>query len=84
MHCIPRPITLSVGFLALSRSVPPRNRCRPDAAGDASTEDMTALAKKLQNPLGGLYSFPFQTNTNFNYGPNKGTQDILNIQPVPS
>ena len=38
--------------------------------------------KKLQNPVGDLYSFPFQNNTNFNYGPHKGTQDILNVQPV--
>ncbi|MCK7492085.1 MAG: hypothetical protein MZW92_10855 [Comamonadaceae bacterium] len=25
---------------------------------------------------------PFQNNTNFNVGPLKGTQNILNIQPV--
>jgi len=53
--------------------------------GDADAgagEDTTTLAKKLQNPIGDLYSVPFQNNTNFNYGPNKGTQDILNIQPV--
>ena len=49
-----------------------------DGAGD----NATALAKKLQNPIGDLYSFPFQNNTNFNSGPHKGTQDILNIQPV--
>jgi hypothetical protein len=42
----------------------------------------TALAKKLQNPIGDLYSFPFQDNTDFNTGPNKGTRDILNVQPV--
>jgi hypothetical protein len=48
----------------------------------ATDEGSTALAKKLQNPIGDLYSFPFQNNTNFNYGPNKGTQDILNVQPV--
>ncbi len=56
----------------------------PDAGGasDSAGEDASALAKKLQNPIGDLYSFPFQNNTNFNYGPNKGTQDILNIQPV--
>jgi hypothetical protein len=53
-----------------------------DQASDASNEDATALAKKLQNPIGDLYSFPFQSNTNFNYGPHDGTQDILNIQPV--
>jgi len=52
----------------------------PTAA--SSDDDATALAKKLQNPIGDLYSFPFQNNTNFNTGPHKGTQDILNVQPV--
>jgi hypothetical protein len=49
---------------------------------DASSDSASALAKKLQNPIGDLYSFPFQNNTNFNTGPHDGTQDILNIQPV--
>ena len=49
-----------------------------DAAGDNDTD----LAKRLQNPIGDLYSFPFQSNTNFGYGPHGGTQEILNIQPV--
>lgn len=40
------------------------------------------LAKLAQNPVGNLVSVPFQNNTNLNYGPNKGTQNILNIQPV--
>jgi hypothetical protein len=48
------------------------------AAGESATE----LAKKLQNPIGDLYSFPFQLNTNFGVGPHDGTQNILNIQPV--
>jgi hypothetical protein len=26
--------------------------------------------------------FPFLNNTNFNTGPNKGTQDILNVEPM--
>lgn len=59
----------------------------PDAAtgqqtGSATSESAEDLAKKLQNPVGDLISVPFQNNTNFNVGPNKGTQDILNIQPV--
>ncbi|MGE0226407.1 MAG: hypothetical protein AB7F35_26640 [Acetobacteraceae bacterium] len=55
----------------------------PGQANDASAaENATDLAKKLQNPIGNLYSFPFQSNTNFNYGPHRGTQEILNIQPV--
>ncbi len=40
------------------------------------------LAKIAQNPVGNLISVPFQNNTNLNYGPEKGTQNILNIQPV--
>lgn len=52
----------------------------PEASG--SDESATDLAKKLQNPVGDVYSIPFQNNTNFNAGPHGGTQDILNIQPV--
>ncbi len=46
--------------------------------------EMTAeeLAKIAQNPVGNLISVPFQNNTNLNFGPEKGTQNILNIQPV--
>ncbi len=40
------------------------------------------LAKLAQNPVGNLISLPFQNNTNFNFGPESGTQNILNIQPV--
>lgn len=53
-----------------------------DVGEDSTGESATNLAKKLQNPVGDLYSFPFQSNTNFNYGPHKGTQENLNIQPV--
>ena len=85
MHRTQSLITLGAGLLALSvlssgaaaqsaTSAPP-----PDGS---SGDDATALAKKLQNPIGDLYSVPFQNNTNFNTGPNKGTQDILNVQPV--
>jgi hypothetical protein len=40
------------------------------------------LAQLAQNPVGNLISVPFQNNTNFNYGPERGTQNVLNIQPV--
>lgn len=53
-----------------------------ETLGQASAESATDLAKKLQNPIGNLTSIPLQNNVNFNYGPNRGTQDILNIQPV--
>lgn len=56
-----------------------------DAPGQSTASapsEASALAEKVQNPIGDLYSIPFQNNTNFNVGPQKGTQDILNIQPV--
>ena len=40
------------------------------------------LAKLAQNPVANLVSVPFQNNTNYNTGPQNGTQNILNIQPV--
>jgi hypothetical protein len=40
------------------------------------------LAKLVQNPVGNLISIPFQYNGNLNFGPEKGTQNVLNIQPV--
>ncbi len=53
-------------------------------AGVPARAEMSAeeLAKLAQNPVGNLISVPFQNNTNLNYGPEKGTQNILNIQPV--
>jgi len=40
------------------------------------------LAKLAQNPVGNVISLPFQNNTNLNFGPEKKTQNVLNIQPV--
>jgi hypothetical protein len=56
-------------------------------AGGAATgraEELTneQLAKIAQNPIANLVSIPFQNQTNFNYGPDKRVQDVLNIQPV--
>ena len=40
------------------------------------------LAKIAQNPVGNLISVPFQNNSNLNFGQEKKTQNVLNIQPV--
>ncbi|MEE9204097.1 MAG: hypothetical protein V3U08_03695, partial [Nitrospirales bacterium] len=40
------------------------------------------LAKASQNPVGDLISVPLQNNTNLYVGPEEGTQNVLNIQPV--
>lgn len=52
------------------------------APGTTAHDGASALAEKLQNPIGDLISIPFQSDTNFNVGPAKGTQEVLNIQPV--
>lgn len=44
-----------------------------------STDD---LAKAAQNPIADMISVPFQNNLNFNVGPHKQLQNVLNIQPV--
>src|SRR5208283_251275 len=51
----------------------------PAWAEEQSEEE---LAKAAQNPIANMISLPFQNNTNFNVGPENGTQNILNIQPV--
>jgi hypothetical protein len=51
----------------------------PAALATPSAEE---LAKLAQNPIANLISVPFQNNTNFDYGQEGGTQNILNIQPV--
>ena len=45
-------------------------------------DEAAELARAVQNPVADLISLPFQNNTNFNFGPQEGTQNVLNIQPV--
>jgi hypothetical protein len=46
-------------------------------------EDVTEeLARSAQNPVASMISLPFQNNTNFNFGPENKTQNVLNVQPV--
>ena len=63
-------------------STAPQIRIDATASPPAPADDASALAEKLQNPIADLISIPFQNNTNFDVGLNKGTQNILNIQPV--
>ncbi len=50
------------------------------AYGDEQSQ--SELAKASQNPVANMISLPFQNNVNFDVGPEKGTQNVLNIQPV--
>ena len=64
------------------RLMPPPDADSGQDAASGGADSATAIAKKLQNPIGDIYSIPFQNNTNFNAGTKGGTQNILNIQPV--
>jgi len=70
-----------MGAKAVAQQTPASTAADNPASG-AAGDDVTDLAKKLQNPIGNLISVPFQSNTNFSVGPGKGTQEIVNIQPV--
>jgi hypothetical protein len=53
-------------------------------AGQGARADTGASdqAKQAQNPIADLISVPFQNNTNLNAGPERGTLNVLNVQPV--
>jgi hypothetical protein len=52
------------------------------APASAQGADAASLAKAAQNPIADMISVPFQYNINFDTGPLKETQHLLNIQPV--
>src|SRR5262245_57279226 len=70
--------TLMPPLLALALLIAGAARAQPGPSVNTSDDDATEVAKKLQNPVGNLISVPFQSNTNLNVGPHKGTQEILN------
>jgi hypothetical protein len=50
-----------------------------DTVSKANEDD---IAKESENPIGNLTVLPLVNNTNFDVGPNRGTQDILEFEPV--
>ena len=53
-----------------------------DGTIDPGENAQAEMARAVQNPVASLISVPFQNNTNFNFGPQEKTQNVLNIQPV--
>jgi hypothetical protein len=75
-------IFLLCGLLGLPRGAPALAQSEPAATESSADQGETEIAKKLQNPVADLISVPFQNNANFGFGPERGTLDVLNIQPV--
>jgi hypothetical protein len=63
-----------ISFLAMALLTAPPSSAQEKGAAE--------LAKAAQNPIADMISLPFQNNTNFDVGPLKKTQNVLNIQPV--
>jgi len=71
--------TLKLGTLSVLGAALSLGMATLSARAELSAEE---LAKIAQHPVGAMISVHFQNNTNFNVGPESGTQNVLNIQPV--
>jgi hypothetical protein len=71
------PFILFLSPVILLAQETDKSTATPPAANEAAE-----LAKKLANPIASLISVPFQNNTFYGIGPMKGTQNVMNFQPV--
>jgi len=86
-----RPISLPQALLlaafvaaassAHAQSAPPISAPVSGVGSDTAGKDETAIAKETENPIADLISVPFNNYATFN-DRNRGTLDVLEIQPV--
>jgi hypothetical protein len=75
-------LALIAGFVAIA-TAPAFGQGAAPATAAASSDQMTELATKLNNPTASLISVPLQSNFDFGGGPDdEGFQYKLNVQPV--
>ena len=74
------PLLLAGEFAHAQEAAPDEDRrVDHDTVSKASEDD---IAKESENPIGNLTVLPFENYTNFDVGPNRGTQNILEFEPV--
>src|SRR5450631_2153948 len=74
--------SLVLGFLIFSPDILRAQGAEKPKEAPPAANEAAELAKKLANPIASLISVPFQNNTYYGIGSLKGTQNVLNIQPV--
>jgi hypothetical protein len=68
--------------LAARKSAPAPAADHEKQGSRTETQSETDIAKKSQNPIGDLYVFPLNNYATFGVGPHRGTEDVLEFQPV--
>jgi len=74
--------SLVLGFLIFSPDILRAQGAEKPKEAPPAANEAAELAKKLANPIASLISVPFQNNTFYGIGPLKGTQNVMNFQPV--
>ena len=78
-----KPWLWLVPLLLFSISVPEALAAQKgDGLIEPGEDEIAELARAAQNPVASMISLPFQSNTDFNFGPLDKTQSVLNVQPV--
>jgi hypothetical protein len=75
-------VRLVLGLLIFSPVILRAQETEKPKEPQPAANEAAELAKKLANPIASLISVPFQNNTFYGIGPLKGTQNIMNFQPV--
>jgi hypothetical protein len=82
--CLVVLLVLAPGAPLFGQEEPDNSTSGRPAPGDTSSasSDHQGLAKELQNPFANLILFPLQNITALGIGPDDGTANTLNLQPV--
>ena len=75
-------VSVILGTFLLTATTPAAFADKGDGIIDPGEDEIAELARAVQNPVASLISVPIQNNTAFDWGPQGGTLNVANIQPV--